>query len=650
MNRIGIYLFWDKSGIVSPHVTVALNAFRPHFSRIVVIVNGTLPRESLQILREHSDSVIARPNTGFDVWGYKHVIEAIGFERLSMYEEVVLFNYTFFAPIGDLGAMFADADKHDVDFWGVTEYRDHNHHFVQSYFIAIRQSILKSDLFRDYWTNMPMINSIDESIEHHEKAFTRVFSNAGYKWRVCYENAEDEVGNTTLAMPDILIRRGCPLLKYRALAFPVNNLQAREGTHPTKTIETIREVSDYDTNLLEQYLVRVIPPQQFAANFSTVRLSGAVAGAWPQETRVAVVLRLSDPDQVALLAKKLMPLLTRGNVWHLYLSVSEAALAETFLKMAGIETAHTIQVQAETDQATHILLRDFADSIAASEVDYIYYASTYEHGRKINSWARNRINFYVGNLAGSDAALETVMNLFSEKPHIGAVVSPQAYYADRLEESYWGPSRKDCRELATVLEVDAWIEEMTPLMAAGQTLWLRRQSFADLLADYRKARAQLPEMDDDIFGYAFGRIWLYLAALRGQGAWRVISDEGLRENLSGLEWGAFKNMQGTSIVRSEAAQVRADAKARIDAMTTAMATLAKQAEDLKKERDQAVAAAKHEVNRFTTSGKTKNEPIRIDMNIDKLLEENQKLKASVMSLTADIDHLRGDAGRVKRGS
>ena len=621
MNRIGIYLFWDKSGIVSPHVTVALDAFRPYFSRIVVIVNGALPRESLQILKEHSDSVIARPNTGFDVWGYKHVIEAIGFERLSMYEEVVLFNYTFFAPIGDLGAMFADADQHDVDFWGVTEYRDHNHHFVQSYFIAIRQSILKSDLFRDYWTNMPMIKSIEDSIEHHEKAFTRVFSDAGYKWRVCYANTDDEVGNTTLAVPDMLIRRGCPLLKYRALAFPIDNLQAREGTHPTKTIETIQEVSDYDTSLLEDYLIRVVPPQQFAANLSTIRVSGPVAKASQQEGRVAVVLRLSDPGQIELLVKKLQPLLARENVEHLYMSVSEAALADAFLKASGVATAHTIQVQAETNDETHILLSDFADKITASGVDFIYYASAYDRGRKINSWARNRIDFYVGNLAGSDEALDTVMDIFETKPHIGAVISPQAYYADRLEESYWGRSRKDCRELAAQLKISGWIEEVSPLIAAGQTIWLRGKAFADLVADYRKGRELLPEMDYDTFGYAFGRIWLYLAAVRGQGVWRVISKENWRENFSALEWGALKGLQGSSQTKS---------------LIGRLATNTDEAE------------TKREISRFTVAGKSRNETIQIDMNITKLLEENQKLKASVVSLTADLDGLRLQNSSIKK--
>ncbi len=178
-SRLGIFLFFDPDGVVSDYVLVSLAAFRPFFKRLIVVVNGKVAAEGKIKLETICDKVWVRENTDFDVGGYKYAIQRIGAVSIRKYAELVLFNYTFYAPVKPLAPLFETMEGSSADFWGITDYRDANYNFLQSYFIAIRSSILKSDAFFEYWDKMPPINSIDDSITHHERALPRPSPTSG---------------------------------------------------------------------------------------------------------------------------------------------------------------------------------------------------------------------------------------------------------------------------------------------------------------------------------------------------------------------------------------------------------------------------------------------------------------------------------------
>ena len=98
-NRCIIFLYYDKDGLVDRYVTGLLDALKSVSSYVLVVVNGYVTGEGEAALKSHSDSVLVRVNTGFDVGGYREGLFWIGFERLSTFDELVLMNYTFFAPL-----------------------------------------------------------------------------------------------------------------------------------------------------------------------------------------------------------------------------------------------------------------------------------------------------------------------------------------------------------------------------------------------------------------------------------------------------------------------------------------------------------------------------------------------------------------------
>lgn len=208
--------------------------------------------------------------------------------------------------------MFERMDASGVDFWGVTDFKDTRQNFVQSYFIAARSRLTGSQAFADYWAAMPPIVSIDDSIEHHEKAFTAFFAAKGFSWEVAFPTEAGEFGNITIASPIHQMMDGCPTLKYRAFTFPLESLRHREAPYPARTMDHVRRKTDYDAGLMVDHLVRSTSPTVIAANLQTVTVASSGAGeAAASLGRVGLFLNVVDTAALGGFVQALSPLVRR---------------------------------------------------------------------------------------------------------------------------------------------------------------------------------------------------------------------------------------------------------------------------------------------------------------------------------------------------
>lgn len=119
--RLGIFAFYDVDGIVDSYVLYLLEMLRPCFSRLMVISNSALDERNVKKLETYSDVVFVRENRGLDAAAYKAALtQFCNWDEICQYEEVVLFNNSFFGPIHSFVDMFAYMEKKDVDFWGIS--------------------------------------------------------------------------------------------------------------------------------------------------------------------------------------------------------------------------------------------------------------------------------------------------------------------------------------------------------------------------------------------------------------------------------------------------------------------------------------------------------------------------------------------------
>lgn len=534
VRRLGVFLFWDPQEDVHDYVKVSLAAVRPFFETLIVVVNGQVDREGQDALAAVADEVWYRENKGFDVGGYKYAVERLGVEAIAAYDEFVLLNYTFYAPLADLGVMFERMDASGVDFWGVTDFKDTKQNFVQSYFIAARSRLTRSQAFADYWAAMPPIVSIDDSIEHHEKAFTAFFAAKGFSWEVAFPTEAGEFGNVTIASPIHQMADGCPTLKYRAFTFPLESLRHREAPYPARTLDHVRRATDYDVGLIVDHLVRSTSPTVIAANLQTVTVAPSDAGeAAAPLGRVGLFLNVVDAAALRGFVQVLSALVRRDGV-TLHAVVSSA---EMEAEVRRVWPGYVAAVRVGEALSNVAALFAWADEVDFRSFDLVLSLGDFAGGRRMNAWLDNRLSFYVANLAGDDGVLNAVARQFDDRA-VDMVMSPLSSYLDGADDGFCQKHRHDIHRVADSLDVKG-LDEATSLYAPHAAFWMRGDAVAGLASAYEAARG---EAGPDL-GEHFNRLLPALLAKRGKLAWRMVSADNAAQVLAASAWTVFRSTE-----------------------------------------------------------------------------------------------------------
>lgn len=231
VKRCGIFLFFDKDGVVDEYIPQMLIDLHKSLDFLLVVCNGYVNPDGLKKLRQVSEDVICRANVGFDVGGYREGLFYLGWKHLEQYDEIVMLNYTIFAPIFPFKEMFDKMAQKDISFWGITKHHkvdpDPFHKIpygylpehIQSHFLVLRRDLFMSYQYRDYICNMKNPENYVESICGYEAVFTKHFEDLGFKWDVYVETSEYEgyAYNPLMFYPtDMLKTKRSPIIKRRS--------------------------------------------------------------------------------------------------------------------------------------------------------------------------------------------------------------------------------------------------------------------------------------------------------------------------------------------------------------------------------------------------------------------------------------------------
>ena len=226
-NRGIIYFHFDPHDRVRDYVTRVLASLRPHADHILVVSNSSIDDADRARLEASCDEILQRPNEGLDVGAYRAGLEHLGWDRLADFDELILTNHTYYAPVRPWKEVLARAeDWSDISFWGMTEHDVMRPHpflarrelprHIQSHWIAVRRRLLADPAFRAYWEQMPQVSSYRDSIQWHESRFTGHFADLGHTYEVAFPVDRYTSDNPAIEEAPALLADGCPLLKRRA--------------------------------------------------------------------------------------------------------------------------------------------------------------------------------------------------------------------------------------------------------------------------------------------------------------------------------------------------------------------------------------------------------------------------------------------------
>ena len=228
MNRGLVYFHFDPHHQVRDYVLAALSSLRLHADHVLLVSNSPIGEADRVRLETCCDEILQRPNEGLDAGAYRAGLEHLGWDRLADFDELILTNHTYYAPLRPWEEVLTRAeDWGDISFWGMTEHAAMRPHpflakrelprHLQSHWIVVRRRLLRDPAFREYWEQMPQVSSYRDSIQWHESRFTGHFAELGHTWEVAFPVDRYRSENPAIEEAPALLADGCPLLKRRAL-------------------------------------------------------------------------------------------------------------------------------------------------------------------------------------------------------------------------------------------------------------------------------------------------------------------------------------------------------------------------------------------------------------------------------------------------
>lgn len=536
-NRLLIYFFYDKAGVVDDYIVYMLQKMKPNVKDIIFVSNGKMTEDSVKKVEPLVNHIIQRKNEGMDVMAYKAAIDYAGYEKIREYDELIMMNFTIMGPVTSLEEMFETMDAKDVDYWGLTlfhgcdgdpfgsncEYGYLPMH-IQSHFITVRKSLLNTDDFVDYWESRPEIKYYSEAIGKHEAVFTKHFADKGYKWDV-YSDTRDCMDYTDLpiiSMPVKLIRdKKCPIFKRRNFFqeyFDIMNKST--GEIERELYEYLINNTDYDVNLIWDNMLRVqnIADIKKAVQLNYVLSSKALENNELKLNKVLFIVFVSD-------LRHMYP-----NMEYLKNIPKEADIC-VFAASKEIEDAFNKYYNPD-NRAKVIVNRGIEDvvtriGLAKNEIgDYEYVCFLNDFRAKMLEFDSVNESFLYrcySSLVINDTFVKNVINKFENNERLGVMVPPPPNHADyfpTLGCFDWGDNFDETKDIAKLLNLKVDINRnKEPVAAYGHMFFARtdaiRKIFDEKILEYKTG---------DNSELAFERIYAFVAQDAGYYTASLMSD------------------------------------------------------------------------------------------------------------------------------
>lgn len=281
MKRLGIIVIYDKFGKIDRYIDRMISATYQALHKLIIIINGSVQRESYFGLQKYSSSIFIRANQGFDAGAYRDIfLKYIPQQEWSAYDEVILMNDTFYGPIYPLENIWGIFEQIEADFWGITKHPNGLYpngqempSHIQGYFFVIRKRMLCSKEFYKFWEEMPDLHDIYDVIKEFEVRFTTYFEECGFKGKALMDLGspplEIEYNKNPYFTYNLrLIRdKGIPFLKKKSLLF-----QTKGYEETIDAIEYMEKEKLYDTSLIWENIFRLCREKQFKSVFNYFEL------------------------------------------------------------------------------------------------------------------------------------------------------------------------------------------------------------------------------------------------------------------------------------------------------------------------------------------------------------------------------------------
>lgn len=492
VRRVIFYLFHDRDGLVDDYVTYKLSALRPFADHIFVVSHSELDEVNHARLSSVADTVWTRENSGYDVAAFQGAFEQFGTDRLSEYDELILMNSTFFAPIFPFAELFGRMDALDVDFWGISAHKlvDPNpfanttgvlHRHIQTHWVAVRRAMFTSLEWSSFWNTMPPLVTYDDVVLNYEARFTHYFEQAGYSWLAAWSDEDYPTDHAIFESAPLLLADRCPILKRRQFFHDPMFLE-RSAIIGRRVLQML-EQSDYPVDLIWQNVARTAEPRNLYTNFSLLEVLPDRDRDEPLVTQptVTVVAHLVHPSMV----DGVMQAIARIPVHHeTFVTTTRECLGSVQQALSRHEITPLETRIVEEGPGRHIqaLLVDSADQLRSVDTDLVCRVHTFPPPTPESFNGDSILRDHVlDNTLSSPGYINEVLRLFGDHRSLGMVFPPVVNISHPLLGHGWRGHRGVAHTVANETGIRTVFDATTPVAPYGGMFWVRPRALAKLV-------------------------------------------------------------------------------------------------------------------------------------------------------------------------
>ncbi len=543
MKRLGIFVFYDKAGIVDDYVVYLLQKMEGYLDHLTIVCNGQVTGEGKKRLMKFSSDIHIRENTGYDAMAYKLALtDYLGWDAVLRYEEVLLFNDTFFGPVYPLSELFSKMDARQCDFWGLTYHARAYDYFygtndilpahVHTYFSAYRRPVLESRAFQDYWDQFDATEWFFSDVVRHEQFFTKYLEDAGFHWSTYIDAAEynsKEPGSNFnhyyYIAYELVSRYRCPFIKRKNFVIKNMSMQAGNmGEDTANALHFIGSETGYDTNMIWGNILRLynvaeiknalhldyIIPWEDAQGCSGLphtlfRTTAVAAHLYYEELLASCIQYLKQVPEDIYLCVTTSKKTVKDEVAGVFHAMGRRNFEVRLVPNRGRDMGALLVGCVD-------LFRDF---------EYVCFVHDKKTKASVGPATVGKSFFYNlwENTLKSRTYIAQILTLFDREPRLGFLTVPPPIHAEFFGSVglEWHNDFDNTVQLAEKLGLKANFSPDIPCFALGNAFWCRADALAPL-AGYGFGYGDLPNEPlplDGALNHALERIYPYVAQSQG---------------------------------------------------------------------------------------------------------------------------------------
>ncbi len=270
-KRICLFAGYSSQNAIDGYVVHYIKSLTP-FADVYYCADNSLADDEIEKIAPYVKGVFAGRHATYDFGSWAKMINAIDWNEIEKYDQLILANDSCFGPLFPLTPVFEKMDSGFYDAWGIAKNK-----FLMSFFICAGKEVINDHLFRDF-ISTPPINNDKGLLIQREKLLSDIISRhktAAFldktELKILYKSQKKEIQKAlrpVLPLPvRLLIRTRVDKIRlydneallYPLMGFPFlkKNAFYNMGCFiPLFGISFVKHCTGYDPRLIESCISR----------------------------------------------------------------------------------------------------------------------------------------------------------------------------------------------------------------------------------------------------------------------------------------------------------------------------------------------------------------------------------------------------------